>query len=567
MRKLIAIAFLPLLLLTLSFPAASLPAEIYDVGVRRVVTIGEYGAVVSNDTFRVINNGTSPISSIEYAMPRSFAANLRYVIAKDSSGRILDLQRDVDASSSYFWVRVNLRDKLAPKERIDFFVSSAYSNVLTFVKATTGTEEKYAASIPVYAILKTPARYNNVTIHAIGDAKFEVRADSGFVMAQIGGTPALAGQMVPLPAMTDKQLSFNFTSNNQRLVRCDWAKREIEVTPQGNLKVSDSYQLTNLARPFYSIKTGVPIDANDVTSYDDLGILSKIPSASGQADVTPRFSAVRQDESMTFTLKYQLTSGRVRQLQWWGLYNLTFNLLSNPLWPVDNAQVTLRTPQGLRVDSISPKPTRTNAGFYESTSVFELNDVTPLNDLQLSMTYRYTPFWAAFTPMIWLGMVIGTVAVTKLFLRKRKQPEMASAVPVDLIRRFVDLNDERTALRLELDKISQELARSAISRPEHRRRSNQIESRGDAIRRELRPVESALSGTSARYGEMIRRIERAEAEIDSARSSETQLRSQYRSGRISRSVFDEMSTQVRRRRDRALETINSTVVILREEAG
>jgi SMC interacting uncharacterized protein involved in chromosome segregation len=65
---------------------------------------------------------------------------------------------------------------------------------------------------------------------------------------------------------------------------------------------------------------------------------------------------------------------------------------------------------------------------------------------------------------------------------------------------------------------------------------------------------------------MIRRIERAEAEIDAARASEAQLRSQYRSGRISREVYDQMRAEARRRLDRARGTIDSTIITLRGEA-
>ncbi len=569
MRKLFALGIMVILLAVLSLPASSAPNESYDIGVRRVVTIGELGSVVFNDTIRIVNSGTTAVSSIDYAVPRYMAANLRDIVAKDSSGSKLNIQRDTETSSPYYWVRVSLLNPLPTKGIDTIYISSAYVNLIGFLKAVPGkdVEDKYTISFSAFPTFKTSASSSNVTIFAVDDVTFQASKDSGFSATQVGGQPVLAGQMMPLPAMSDKPLSFNFTSAKQRIIRCDWAKRELEMTPQGDLKLTDSYQIGSIGRDVSSVKVNLPKDASDVMLYDELGILTSIPSGSRSIDVTPRFRTIRDAETMTFTLKYRIPAGKaVEQLQWWGLYNLNFDLISNLQWIVDKAEITVKTPQGLRLDQVQPKPTKSISGIYENQLVYTMNGISPLSDLQLVMKYTYLPFWAALAPMVWLSLTIVGVVTARIVLKGRKPSEITSEIPVDSIRRFVELYDERSALRLELDKIGQELARGAISRHEHRRRSHQIESRIDAIWKELRPVRSTLLEKSNRYGEIIKRIERAEAEMDSARTSETQLRSQYRSGRMSRAIFDEMSIQARRRYDRARETINSAIVTLREEA-
>ncbi len=149
-------------------------------------------------------------------------------------------------------------------------------------------------------------------------------------------------------------------------------------------------------------------------------------------------------------------------------------------------------------------------------------------------------------------------------MRKPAQPLVVA--PVDRIMEFVELHDEKTALSLELDKMEQDMARGAISRHEYRRRSREIDRRIEEMRKELQLVKTALSAASARYGEMIRRIERAEAEIDAAKASMAQLRTQYRTGKMARHVYDGMVSDVTKRQDRARETMNSIIITLREEA-
>ncbi len=155
MRKVFVLATLVLLLAVLSLPVKSSPDESYDVGVRRVVTIGEWGAVVFNDTIRIVNSGSTTVSNINYAIPRSMAANLREILAKDSSGFRLSIERDVETSAPFYWTRVNLRDPVPPKGTGSLYISSAYANLVTFLKATSeiGSEDKFAVSLPAFPTL------------------------------------------------------------------------------------------------------------------------------------------------------------------------------------------------------------------------------------------------------------------------------------------------------------------------------------------------------------------------------------------------------------------------------
>lgn len=97
-------------------------------------------------------------------------------------------------------------------------------------------------------------------------------------------------------------------------------------------------------------------------------------------------------------------------------------------------------------------------------------------------------------------------------------------------------------------------------------RTKVMELRLDEINKSLMEVKAELRGITPRYDELIRRIDRAEAEIHVSRASLSQVRSQYRSGKTTRETYDAMVNDITRRIDRAEETVETILITLREDA-
>ncbi len=93
-----------------------------------------------------------------------------------------------------------------------------------------------------------------------------------------------------------------------------------------------------------------------------------------------------------------------------------------------------------------------------------------------------------------------------------------------------------------------------------------MEQRLDELNKSLMQVKAELRGISPRHDELIRRIDRAEAEIDSSRASINQVRGQYRAGKTTRETYDALMNDISKRIDRAEETLETTLITLREEA-
>jgi hypothetical protein len=203
---------------------------------------------------------------------------------------------------------------------------------------------------------------------------------------------------------------------------------------------------------------------------------------------------------------------------------------------------------------------------FHRSLTYTLTNVTPYTDLGLSLEYTYTPFWSGSLLLTWLAIVELVVVAVIVVSKTRKPPTLKISVPSDKLKQFVELYDGRTALRLELDRMSQDLARGALNKHEYRRRRKTIEYRMTELDKALQPLKEDLKASHARYGEMIMRMEKAEAEIDANRLGEEHFKTQYRSGKMSKEAYERALNDLNKRIDKARELVETSLITLREDA-
>jgi len=121
-------------------------------------------------------------------------------------------------------------------------------------------------------------------------------------------------------------------------------------------------------------------------------------------------------------------------------------------------------------------------------------------------------------------------------------------------------------LSRDLVAMEEEVSRGGLLKHEFRRRRKAVELRLDELNKSLMGVKVELRAIGPRYDELIRRIDRAEAEIEASRASMNQVRSQYRAGKTTRETYDTLVNDIAKRIDRAEETVETILITLREEA-
>ncbi len=182
------------------------------------------------------------------------------------------------------------------------------------------------------------------------------------------------------------------------------------------------------------------------------------------------------------------------------------------------------------------------------------------------MTYQLDPFWSSLSPLSWVGLVEGALAAGVLAVLSRPGAEGAiSGAPSQLITKFVELYDEKSSMRLESDKMEEDLARGSLNRYDYKQRRRMLDRRMTEVDKALTPIEEQLAAAQGRYSDMIKRIERAEVELNVIKTTANDLRNQYRSGKISRDLYESLNADLVRRKQKAEQTIDTVIINLREE--
>ena len=568
--KFIAITLVLVLALVVAVPthAQTPPAQV-TIDIFRTAVIGQWGIVHIMDNFTVHNNGTTPATYLDFGVPTMFKGDVYYVDAKDSHGKTLAVDANVNQTSSFYWMRVHFANQLPFNSTYRFVVDSIVAHIIT--TAATGLLYNFTAA----PVLTQDAREANVTLLGAVGSNFAVAQNSTYTQTTVAGQPALVKQYKPWKAYSTETFVGPYLTVSQYLVDVTSAERDIKIGSSGTLSILDTYNLHNYAIPVSSITITLPDGATNVMAYDVVGAMWSSPQDPGapyQVSIAPRYGeGIRGGENFTFSISYDLPQSEyLKQVDWWGNYNLTLPMVNNREdFVFDTATVKIIAPSGVRIDNVMlppSSPISPPTQYDPAKRQIQLQGVTTSSNVTLGVFFRYIPFWAASEFLPWLlGLEVAFAAVV-LTVRVRRGPQLAIPVPVEKLREFVGLYDERISLSRELVAMEEEVARGGMVKHEFRRRTKVMELRLDEINKSLMVVKAEIREISQHYDELIRRIDRAEAEIHVSRGSLNQVRAQYRSGKSTRETYDAMVNDLTKRIDRAEQTVETILITLREEA-
>jgi archaellum component FlaC len=349
------------------------------------------------------------------------------------------------------------------------------------------------------------------------------------------------------------------------------AGRTITITPSDSVQVTDAYNLTNLGPTVSSIPFIVPKGVSGISATYVLGLeidqpstnptTASNPDGTSTVTFTPAFGSLPYNQTVKVKISYALSPSTYLATRSLGSFTLNFALFNNVLFYAPTLQTKIVTPVGFRLNSVSGQVPMSTG----SQIVFQASTVSPSSNLGFTVTYQLDPFWATMSPLSWAALIELALAGSVIAVGIGTRPGAIVGVPVELITRFADLYDEKSSMSMESDKMEEDVARGALNRYDYKQRRRSLDRRMDEIDRALASVKAELSGESSRYQDMIKRLERAEAELQVIRTTSADLKNQNRSGKISRDLYDSLSSDLVRRKEKAQQTIDTVIINLREE--
>ncbi|MBS7625616.1 hypothetical protein KEJ51_01015 [Candidatus Bathyarchaeota archaeon] len=533
----------------------------YVLGAERKVVISKYGLATFTDVLSIFNNGTSPMNTLEFIYPKGYSSMLDSVDARDADGKTLKVERVIDQSSMI--LRINLETPIQHGSTFKVYMKMVFSGLVTF----DGID--YKLSLQPYPNIPLSMASCNITVIFPKDTTLKSWPNQTFTRRTVDEKPALIGRTKSMQPLSSGEVYIKFGSEGYELLSFESIRREVVMDLLGRLTSKDTYKILNLGKELSYVTMPSLEGVREVKAYDATGPISdRVKFKDDSIQVTPRFGKLKTNSSFSFTLEYDLPiNGSIRRTSWDGDYRLTLMLASPSDYVAKNYRIQVDLPKGVVVNRISVEANSTSVlpdGSYVLT--YEYSKVVPDREYSLTVDYKYKPFMYAIYPVEWilaLEVIIGALASAIIL---RKPPRIISPTSVGKIRRYIELQDDKRALRLELERRSEELSRGAITKHDYRRVRKSLDSRLSEINRSLATLKNELKSIDSRYWEMANRLERAESEVEALKASENQLTSRYRSGQLSREVYESMLSDLRKRIGKAEEIIESIIVMLREEA-
>ena len=531
------------------------------VTVSRSITTNNWGVSFVSDQFS-LTTGSSPVSQITLGIASSLSSKLRFTEAVDYQSNQLRISPLKLASllSGGNYSAMDIAFPSAKTGTYSFNLTSVYSDLLNF----NSTSNNFVFAFEPFPLMDDNYNVTSATLSVkTGDWQSPK-------VSSVDGTFASAtfsSQAIPLKPFNTTVATMTFSSSISQSIFGVTANRTITLAQTGSIQVTDFYNMTNKGHDLSSLTLPLPQNVQTATARDIIGTVSTLTAATatdGTNTVTffPRFGTVKAGASSSVRISYALPSQSFLASTGLGRFELSFHLFDNVKFSEPTLQMKIVAPMGFRLESFSGQ-TFTSSG---NQILVQVAEVTPMSNLSFTMDYQLDPFWASLSALSWAGLAVGSIAAVVLAVSATSTAGVAvSGAPSELIGRFVELYDEKSAMRLEAEKMDEDLLRGSLNRHEFKRRRRVIDLRIAELDRTLAPVKDQLSKSNPRYQDMIKRLERAEADIQVVRTTSADLRNQYRSGRIARELYESLISDLAKRKEKAQQTMDTIVINLREE--
>ena len=513
----------------------------------RHIEVYANGLLTFNDTiFGVFQD----VSQLSLTFPQIFIENL------------LDLKVQTDKG-------VVLETKIVSAEnisRIEVLGIPPGTSVITFEAVfDNGVWKRYLeyfnVSVPIYPGLNIPVENLSFTMYvpaplAVPEPpqNFTLNSADNVDILEFSASDLESGAM-----KTESILISGLT-----LLKVERLSRVVTVSEFGDVVVEDFYTVVNLGKSTVSrIDFMVPLNASEFGAKDEFGGLQ---TSNNRAEdhiiltVRPRYS-LDEGDRYSFTVFYKLPAGAlVDHSLLEDMHTLTLRLDETMPVVVKTLNVSVRLPEHSTVLEAEPPDYEVAKDTASIVTWFLTRESSPVlsilrNPPTVRVKYRYNVLWVSFKPALWVSLILAAVAAFYGFQRLRgvkpveAAPEAKPAVVTEDVLSFVKFYEEKLRVRRQVARLEEDYRAGKISRVQYRTRLSRLRRRIAELDRMIESRKPSVR--SAGYSEELNLIEEAEADISICDVGLRELRSRYRAGRVSRQVYERLSSEYLKRMRRS----------------
>ncbi len=531
-----------------------------------------YHTVEVRDDFVVTNNGSAPISALEFFVPEDYAIRMLDIAAFDGSANELQIVRLEDYQGFHHW-RVYLFEAVDFQEEYTFTVVSHFHSIHDLINFDLNKFEINFPRLPTVP-------------YVLSEAQLALGFRSGDSLITNEGDPQ--GTWTNLAPMQDEIMTF-FMNSYTPLIVAD-RTTDVTVDPWGWLLYEETIYMENLGNTKENLFTfTLPEYTTAVTVYDDVGVLADTqPGGTWELNesidlqinlLKDRFGddGLWPGYKYTFHIDYKIQiAGYYDQVPEGDRIELPMGLFGDVL--VRNHEVNLILPYSVNAIDVSGDY-RLLYGVFDSTVQYNTYNTTRYNPIEITLIYT-TSVSASARPVLF-SIIIGLIAGVYVLYRRVESEEGTESVsdgdraidtrqagaPPELLSDFAKTYSRKTALSMDLEKLEAARRKGKVRKKEFMIRERDLKTQIQEIDSQLPGLQEELMQYGSRYRDLISQLELHNEKIEGAKAGLKQLLIRKKKQRISRQAFEKSRQDYLKTIKRATTATDRILLTIQEEAG
>ncbi|MFX0099467.1 MAG: hypothetical protein ACFFCS_07790 [Candidatus Hodarchaeota archaeon] len=547
-----------------NLPPSTFPGKI--VKIDRFIKVGQHGLFSTIDSITFKNDQSSVIQEFYFCLNRTDADLLYDMEVKEMAGASCEVKEELFSLYGFVPYRVLFSKPLMPGEVMKFDIFLYFGDKLL----VTVNETDANFEINHHTITITPYNSETVTV--------EIRLPSSSIINDDTKIPSTMenkpGSTVPTQILIYQNntpyeyfyLHLEFVNNLAGFIETMSSRKKIEINNYRNWYVTDHVIIKNIGKQSISTLTfTVPGDAQDIKAWDFIGEIKGLkeedPYEYDDPDTTYPFInisitlatnryALTSENMIEFTFSFSLPAGsRISTgVDENFIFLDVFQICTSP-WLMREVEITVALPYATELDlnylNIMPQAVDSSDGYLNL--VYQEDYLAPESSSPIVIKYKYSTFGYQSRPLL-IALVAGLILSFAIIARKVSiQREVKTGVskvreiPVDELKEFTTIFEEKIALYLEMDRINADFKRRKIKKREF---SIKIEDSSNRLRHledDIFLSKKKLMEFGGRFREIIEELDVLEAERQAVQDSILALERRYKSGKIkSRIAYDKL---------------------------
>ncbi len=546
-----------------------------------------YGLISISDELTIKNLNDNPVSSILIGIPLS---DIDYLVFFESEGpyeTTLFTERLFMIIDEFEMLAIYFNSPILPHQSITITFEHIYKDLIkynwyegaqiVFYKSFTFPILPYRMEGKIESVYYTPQSADEVDggwgFHNPGIFAVQYLFDE--IKAEIG-----ANYITPfLDNLNDKknmEVGYNLKEGSK--IEIEEITRDILISPWGTIRVKENIMITNLGfKEFRDVSFNIPQQAIGVYVSDVFGeILGTTiqPLADSEykklnINLLTNRVLLLPNSSFLFNIEYHLPFENYFSMNWFQ-ESIEIDIFTTIYEYLGRQQTIKINIEGCySIDHITDPPVSIKKSQGATTLVYTSEDVT--FDLRKVIQFTFTidlfDLFLRPTLIILIIALIGSIYVLSIKTRKKEfDTEILKKefIPVNEIREFCALFEEKNALTLEIRLTEEDTKRKKIAKKNFKNIFNKNTSKIENIQQEIIPFKKVLTQTGEIFESIINKLDILEAERISIKDSLNLLESRYKRGRLpSRAAFLKLSNDFKKRRKKIDRSIDKLIQQLR----